>query len=317
MRLLRYAMNGSPPVFHVLWNNKLEYIDRTFLMAFYRLLGKRVVLTAHNVNARRRDGCDSALNRLTLRIQYRFAERIFVHTERMKAELNEQFGVHASKCTVIPFGLNSTVPDSAMTSPEARSKMGISGKNQVLLFFGNIAPYKGLEFLVEALAQVVPEIPDCRLIVAGRPKGNALYWAAIKQIIKERRLEPYIHERIEFVPDEDTEIYFKAADVLVLPYTEIFQSGVLSLGYNFGLPVIAADVGSLRDDIVAGETGFVFKPRDVSDLANTILTYFSGPLFLNLSEKRNTIKAFARQRFSWDEVGRITKAVYASLVVRD
>ena len=61
--------------------------------------------------------------------------------------------------------------------------------------------------------------------------------------------------KIEYVPDAETEVYFKAADVLALPYTHIFQSGVLSLGYGFGLPVIAADVGSLKEEIIEGKTG--------------------------------------------------------------
>ena len=79
-----------------------------------------------------------------------------------------------------------------------------------------------------------------------------------------------IIRKIEYVPDEDTEIYFKAADVLILPYTHVFQSGVLFLAYSFGLPAIAADVGSLREEIIEGETGLVFKPRDSVDLARKI-----------------------------------------------
>ena len=69
-------------------------------------------------------------------------------------------------------------------------------------------------------------------------------------------------QRIGFIPDEETELYFKAADVLVLPYTRVYQSGVIVLGYTFGLPVIAADVGSLREEIVEGKTGFLCKPGD-------------------------------------------------------
>ena len=81
--------------------------------------------------------------------------------------------------------------------------------------------------------------------------------------------------------DADTEIYFKAADVVVLPYTHIFQSGVLFLGYNFGLPAIATDIGSLRDDVIEGETGFICKPCDAIDLANCIRKYFSSPFIEN------------------------------------
>ena len=118
------------------------------------------------------------------------------------------------------------------------------------------------------------------------------------------------------MPDADTEIYFKAADVVVLPYTHIFQSGVLFLGYNFGLPVIASDVGSLKEDIVEGRTGFVCNPRDSVDLAKSIETYFSSALYRQLETRRKEIQAFANEKYSWSKVGEITRAVYRSLVAQ-
>ena len=92
--------------------------------------------------------------------------------------------------------------------------------------------------------------------------------------------------RADYIPDDETEVYFKAADVLVLPYRHIYQSGVLFLGYSFGLPVLAADVGSLKDEIIEGKTGFVFRPEDPVDLAKTIEQYFASDLFTNLSSRR-------------------------------
>src|SRR5580692_9772381 len=115
VKLIHYAATAKPRIFHILWNNKFEIFDRTLLMLFYRLMGKKVVLTVHNVNAGRRDSKDSAINRLTLRIQYRLAEHIFVHTEKMKQELVEEFGTRASRITVIPFGINNSVPDTQLT----------------------------------------------------------------------------------------------------------------------------------------------------------------------------------------------------------
>ena len=101
-RLIRYAAGARPKIFHILWNNKFEVFDRSLLMFYYKLLGKRVVLTAHNVNIRARDGTDSWLNRFSLRIQYRLSDHIFVHTARMKEELLLAFGVSAAKVSVIP-----------------------------------------------------------------------------------------------------------------------------------------------------------------------------------------------------------------------
>ena len=87
VRLIRYAATARPKMFHILWNNKFEVFDRVLLMLYYKLLRKKIVLTVHNVNAKKRDSNDTVLNRLTLKIQYRFADHLFVHTEKMKREL--------------------------------------------------------------------------------------------------------------------------------------------------------------------------------------------------------------------------------------
>ena len=86
----------------------------------------------------------------------------------------------------------------------------------------------------------------------------------------------------DYIPDSETELYFKAADVLALRTQDIFQSGVLFLGYSFGLPVVVTDVGSLRQDVVEGRTGFVCRPEDPHDLAASIARFFSSDLFRNL-----------------------------------
>jgi glycosyltransferase involved in cell wall biosynthesis len=313
-RLLAYAATAKPKIFHVLWNNKFELFDRTALMLFYKLLGKKIVLTAHNVNAGARDGNDSWLNRATLKFQYRRCDHIFLHTEKMRGELISGYGVSAKKTSVIPFGLNSTVPDSALTPDDARKRLGLGAREKTLLFFGNIAPYKGVEFLVDAFFEIAGRDENYRLIIAGRPKGGESYWAKLQEKINASPARGKFLLKIEFVPDAETEIYFKAADVLILPYTHIFQSGVLFLGYNFGLPVIAADVGSLKDEIIEGRTGHVFRPRDAADLARVIQNYFAGDLYADLPNRRRDIHEFAGERYSWSTVARVTTKVYSQLL---
>src|SRR5207302_487078 len=120
--------------------------------------------------------------------------------------------------------------------------------------------------------------------------------------------------RADYIPDDETEIYFKAADVLVLPYRYIYQSGVLFLGHSFGLPVIAADVGCLRDEIVEGKTGFIFRREDPADLARVIDRYFASNLYADLDCRRPQIRKYATERHSWDVVGQMTMSVYADLI---
>jgi len=317
-KLIAYAASAPPKIFHILWNNKLETFDRTFLMLYYKLLGKRVVLTAHNVNKRRRDSRDSFLNRLTLRIQYRLADHIFVHTEKMKAELMHQLGVSSDRASVIPFGINNSVPNTHLTAPQAKERLGVRENEKAILFFGRIKPYKGLEYLIAAFQKLARRSADYRLIIAGRlEEGCEPYWESMQKEIQEYFEAGRVTLRIEFIPDSEIEVYFKASDVLILPYKEIFQSGVIFLGYSFGLPAIIADVGSLKDDVVEGKNGFVFRPEDPNDLARAIEQYFGSDLFADLSTRRHVIRDYALQRHSWAIVGQQTLSIYQTLLGND
>lgn len=313
-RLLLYALKAKPKVFHILWNNKFEWFDRTILMVYYKLLGKKLVLTIHNVNKNQRDASDTRLNRLTLRAQYHLADHFFVHTEMMKDDLIRDFGVQPTRITSIPFGINNSVPNTDLSVDEARTRLGLAKGAKVLLFFGHITPYKGLEFLISAFHQLADRDPDYFLVIAGRPKNCEGYWAKIRQSIETDVQVGRIVLQANFVPDEETEIYFKAADVLVLPYRHIYQSGVLFLGQSFGLPALVADVGSLKNDVVEGETGFVFKPEDPDDLARGIEIYFASDLYQRLPEKRKAIRRHAETHHSWDVIGQTTVAVYDRLL---
>lgn len=313
-KLIGYAATAKPRIFHILWNNKFEALDRTLLMLYYKILGKKIVLTAHNVNAGRRDSKDTRLNRLTLGIQYRLADHVFVHTEEMKRELVDHFGLRGSRVTVVPFGINNSVPRTRLTAVEAKERLGIAAGERTILFFGMIRPYKGLEYLITAAREIFARYEDYRLIIVGRPFNCESYWKAIREMISEDVEKRRILLRADFIPDEETEVYFKAADVLVLPYRHIYQSGVLFLAHSFGLPVVAADVGSLKDEIVEGKTGFVFRPEDPGDLAKAIERYFASDLYRELNSRREEIRDYATERHSWEVVSAITVNVYVDLL---
>lgn len=312
-RLLRYALASRARVFHVLWNSRLEWFDRTILMLFFKACGRRVVLTAHNVNRGRRDGTDSVANRLTLRFQYRIADHLFVHTGQMKEELAREFGVAGRKVTVIPFGVNNIVPNTSLTGSEARTELGISPDEKVVLFFGTISAYKGLDMLVSALALAQCQGIYCRLIIAGQPKPGPSYLQEVRRRIQSLGLSDWIIEDIGHVPDERAEIYFKAADVLALPYSSIFQSGVLFLAYSFGLPVVATDVGNFRDDVVEGITGHVANGTTDGEFALAIRRFFDGPIYADMPCARKRIATHVLKKHSWAGVAATTREIYREL----
>ena len=316
-RLIRYTAVAEPKIFHILWNSKVQLFDRTLLMLYYKAMGKKIALTAHNVNQGRRDGNDSLLNRLTLRMQYRLTDHIFVHTQKMKAELIAEFGVHDRVVTVIRHPINDAFPDTELTPADAKRKLGLRSSEKAILCFGRIKPYKGIEHLLSAFQQLTKNDPNYRLIIAGEvQKSNEQYMADLKQTIRLELERSQIILKTQFIPDAEMEIYLKAADVMVLPYNEIFQSGVLFLSYTFGLPVIATDVGSFREEIVEGNTGFLCQPGNPADLAKTIDKYFASDLYRNLGERRQEIENYADVHHSWGSVALLTRNAYAKMLGR-
>ncbi len=314
--LIRYAATARPKILHILWNNKFEFVDRTLLMLYYRILGKKVVVTAHNVNAARRDLTDTVANRLTLRAQYRLADHIFVHTTKMKSELVNDFGVRDGAITVIPYGINNAVPSTDLSPRKAKEQLSFRDSEKAILFFGAITPYKGLEFLVSAFQHIADKDPDYRLIIAGRPeKGRERYMEEIQQTISQCVNRNHIIQKLSYIPDSEIELYFKAADLLVLPYTQIFQSGILFLGFSFGLPAVATDIGSFGEDIIENKTGFLCKPGDPVDLGRTIDRYFKSELYKNRDRSREEIRQYANARHGWDVVARMTRNVYGNLLL--
>ena len=311
-RLLLYAATSPNVVFHILWNTRIEWFDRTFLMFAYRLFGHRVLITAHNVNAARRDGADGWLNRLTLRIQYHLCDGIFVHTPRMSEELQSDFGVPRDRILEITYAVNDVVPRRHVTRDFARESLGLKPSDRVLLFFGNIAPYKGLDQLVQTLKDLTERSRDYHLLVAGQPKRfGSSYWQDIKRYIETASLDDHVSLHIKHIPDHEIEVYFVAADLLVLPYVEIFQSGVLFLGYRFGVPVVATDVGSLRESVIDGVTGYVCAKGDRGALTAAIERFFAGPIFAAGGVARDVIAKRFEECHSWSQAAATIVETYS------
>lgn len=313
-RLVRYAVVSEASIFHILWNNKIEWLDRTVLMLLYRLCGRRVVLTAHNINAAARDGRDTTFKRWTLRYQYRKANHVFVHTRKMREELEQSFDVPPQRISVIPFGINDEAPRSGMTRTDARKSLGIENSDQVGLIFGQIANYKGIEYAVDALPILCERCPNFRLVIAGKVKcEHELYWADIQRMLLQSPYAGRVLLKLGYIPDCDIEMFFSAADVLAMPYVRIYQSGLPFLAYSFGLPVVCTDAGSLSEVVVEGVTGYVCGAADAGAFASAMERFFASPLGNGDPGTRSQIREFAMQRYSWERVADITSQAYGTV----
>lgn len=313
-KLVKYAACTDNKIFHIQWMNKFVYFDRTILNFYYKILGKKIIYTAHNIDETERDGGNSLMHRLTLKFMYKITDHIIVHTAKMKQQLVQNFDVPKGKISVIPHGIHNAIPETSLTCFEARKKLLLDSDDKVIIFFGNIVPYKGLEYLLLALKKLIKKHHNLKLIIAGRINQDKSYKKKIYSIINDNDLNKFIIKRTEYIPDEEIELLFKSADLCVLPYVYIFQSGILFVSYNFGLPVVATDVGSLKHEIVEGKTGFMCKSKDADDLAQIIDFYFQSDLYANLTRNRVLIREYANEKYAWEKIGEKTRDVYRNFL---
>jgi glycosyltransferase involved in cell wall biosynthesis len=313
IRLLYYTASTRSDIFHIQWENSIALFDRTLLNLYYKLLGKKLVFTAHNVYREARDSTATPLRWFSLKVMYHLVDRIIVHTPKMKEELCSLFRVSPEKVIIIPHGINNRVQKKGITQEDARQKLGIVPTAHVVLFFGQIDEYKGIETLIDAAALLVQKDPSIILIVAGKSKRQSDYVLKLKTQVGKSLPEKNVMLRLQFIPDNEVETYFSAADCVVLPYKRIFQSGVLFLAYRFGIPIIATDIGSFPEDVIDRVTGFICKPNDAEDMAAQLRKYFDSTLFHQREETRASIIELAEKKYSWKNIGRQTYEVYTDL----
>lgn len=158
---------------------------------------------------------------------------------------------------------------------EAQSRLGIVPKTRCILFFGFIRGYKGLDLLIEAMAQPILEDFDGKVIIAGEFYEDQ---APYTQRIKELNLTDRFILRNDYIPDDEVRHYFSAADIVVQPYHSATQSGISQMAFHFNKPMIVTDVGGLPEIVHDGITGWVVK-RDPAAIALAIhKTYAAGIL---------------------------------------
>lgn len=316
-RLIKYAATTDSKVFHIQWLSRFQFFEQTFLTLYYKVLCKKLVLTAHNVDTMAHKGRGSVLSRLSRKCMYSLVDHIIVHTEELKRDLRDGYGVPDKRVTVIPHGINNKVTVAGLSQVEGRERLGIGPDRKVLLVFGGFALYKGIDILVESLPRLLKEDTSYFVVIAGCADNHPEYLIQIKDLVRKHKLEEHVLIRAEFIPDEDIEMYFAAADCLVLPYRYIYQSGVVFLSYRFGLPIVATAVGGLKEAVIHEQTGFLCSPCDPADLAEKICQYFKSPICRNLEQKRHEIAQYANEEYSWNKIAKETVSVYNKLLYQE
>jgi len=179
-----------------------------------------------------------------------------------------------------------------MDKIEARKWLNISPTEKVILFFGFIRDYKGLDLLIKAIADERVKAAGIKLVIAGEYYSNQ---AAYEQLIEELGVADQLILKTEFIPDEEVKYYFSAADLVVQTYKTATQSGISQLCYHFEKPMVVTNVGGLPEIVQHGKAGYVVEV-DPTSIADGILQFYREDREKEFAEA----VAIRKKDFGWD-----------------
>ena len=248
VRLIRYIRRYNPDVIH------LQKSHLWFSLALPLLQHYPLVISIHDPRDHTGDQFSRRTPQTIKDFGYRRADRVIAHNEQMKQVIIEELGISEEIIHIVPLverGDPTLQPD-------------VAEEDNLVLFFGRIWEYKGLAYFIKAEPLVTKQIPEARFVIAGRGDDFAPY-----ERMMINRENFIVHN--EFVSYEKRAELFRRASVVVLPYIEATQSGVIPVAYSHGKPVIATRVGGLPAQMEDGQTGFLVPPRDEKALADKII----------------------------------------------
>ena len=223
------------------------------------------------------------------KFQFRYCTIGITQSSTVSKQFREQFPAIPEK--MLPHPVYEHFGDP-IPKPEAQRLLKIENR-PTLLFFGFIRKYKGLDLLLEAMPEIVERIPNVQLLVVGEFFGDPKPYF---EIIQKHDLHNHVKVHNEFVPNEDVTKWFSASDLLVLPYRSATNSGIVQIGYNFAVPSVVTDVGSLSEVVVDGQTGFVIPEASPEQVAMVVERAFvPGNL-----EKMSEAIVEERKKYSWE-----------------
>lgn len=269
--------------------------SRSLLVA--HLLGYRIVWTMHNtipVHPLEPAWIEHLAHWLIAQL----SNSVIVHCEAAKEILLQKYGrrsgvVIAQHPNFIGFYPN--LSDKAL----ARASLGLTETQRVVLYFGGIRPNKGIESLIAAFGAF--NDPEAQLIIAGAPQVNPSY---ARQLMDEATHDGRVIFRGERIPDDEVHVLFNAADLVVLPFTNVLTSSSLALAMSFGRPVIAPRMGCMPD-VLTPDVGWLFEPNNIEALTQTIAHAFESDL------DRIGCNVYERIRsYTWDQFVQQTMLAY-------
>ncbi|MBM1222450.1 glycosyltransferase [Ponticoccus sp. SC2-23] len=310
------ALGGTegPLTFHLHWLNFLfvglgegdaeeararvdGFLER---LTLFKSMGGRLVWTIHNVVSH--DSPFIALETELSEAIVALADTLHLHSEASVAEVETAFTLDHAKIVISRHGAYVGAYPDFIGRDQARDLLGYGRDEDIILFTGQIRPYKGVEHLVDAMRTILADRPRARLVLAGAMQVD-LFETLSPALTAAERARIDVTGR--FLDDMEMQVFFRAADIAVYPYRKVLTSGSLLLALSFGVPVVVPDVGMTREVLGSGPgpAGRLYA-GEAAELEAAIRDLLSEKEAGRLQEMGTNARAIA-EATNWPDFGKV------------
>ena len=270
------------------------------ILSILRARKRQIVITVHNVVPHE----SSIFDKIATRVVLGFADRLIVHSEDNRKRLTDDFGVKRSIIYKVHMPIHDMYGGLDLETSTARRAIGVPQDSQLILSFGNLRGYKGIDCLITAFANLCRTNARAHLLIVGQPWKN---WKECESLIDELNVRNRVSTFLEYVPMSSVAQFFVSADIVVLPYKKFdAQSGVGNIAIAFEVPLIVTRVGGLPELVLDNRA--IVDPGNPGELSRSISEVLKDE---SLREKLRLDMKILKRRFSWEEAIEETLSIYS------
>jgi len=273
------------------------------IMLVAKIRRKKIICTLHNILGHESNFFDRWLIKILLKLPDKF----IVHSRHNKFSAVKYLSIKKKNLIIVPLGIASIYRNKQVSKFKAKEKLGWDKNTKVILFFGSIRKYKGVDVLIKAFSKVLIKVKNIKLAIVGEAWVD---WQIYDKLIDKLILNKSVIKKIEFVPTAEVKYYFTAADILVLPYLKFeAQTAIGMIGLAFAKPMVVTKVGGLPD--LVKDDRMIVEPGNINQLSKAILIALTEKNLLKKLE--NDSKTLAK-KYSWKKIAFKTIKIYKELL---
>lgn len=294
------GLTAKGNVIHAQWWTPILAPIYFVTLSICKLRNKKIIITVHNVLPH--NNKYSYISKFLSKLVFVLGDEFIVHSSRNIEELHDIYGINKEKISRIPHGI-SRIKMNKIEKKVSREKIGLPISKKIIVCFGGIRDYKGIDVVLEALSKISKKTDNVLLVIAGYPWVD---WSKYEEIIQKNNLDDCVKLFLRFIPSNEMDYFFYASDLIVLPYRNFMsQSGAGSDALSYEIPLIVSDVGGLPE--LVKDKSCIVEPNNPDDLAEKIWTVLNDEnLLMKLSRESGELA----DEYSWNNVAKKTVKLY-------